>query len=190
MADYQHDEHILSVLKNGDEKQLTELYQSYQDHFIGFIVKLYQCDRNRAIEIYPESMSEMYFNIRNGKLEAPLRSTLKTYLFTIGRYVYSRRFLDKFHTSVGAYTEYTQQEETYEHGDRNMVLKERAKMVNLILSALGDPCDKLLRRIYFDRFSYEAISTEMKTNEGVLRKRKFDCLKKFRRLLNERNIEL
>lgn len=190
MADYQHDERILSTLKNGDEKQLAELYQSYQDNFIGFIVKLYQCDRNRAIEIYPESMSEMYFNIRNGKLEAPLRSTLKTYLFTVGRYVYSRRFLDKYHKSVGTYEDHIENEEIYEHGDRNMILKERAKMVNLILSALGAPCDNLLRRIYFDRYSYEAISAEMETKEGVLRKRKFDCLKKFRRLLNERNIEL
>jgi RNA polymerase sigma factor (sigma-70 family) len=183
MSKYTEEEKLLQQLQSGDKAVLKELYQQWEPEFLRFIIRRFQCDMEDAREVYPETMSRFYFNCIDGKLTAPLSSSLKTYVFGIGKNLFHKRFLDK-------YREKTQLDEEFpDAGQKAEVLdlyeyQEQKKLVQQLLERIGDPCKKLLELIYIHDYVNEAVAEEMNIpSEGAVRKRKFDCLKKMRNLI-------
>lgn len=190
MGKYSEDERRLDLLAGGDESMLNALYREYEEAFIAFMISSFSCDRRRAADIYPECMSILYFNVQNNQLTRPLRSTLKTYVFSIGRHLYRRRYQDKFHRDVDRVAEFEENGALGLMVDRAIILKERARILRDLLARLGEPCNAILHHVYYAKYSYEALAQTLNLPEGTLRKRKYDCLKKLRQKYNELNIEL
>ncbi len=188
MSDYQKDEGLLASLKSGDQKTLEKMYSALQDDFCRFIVSTFKCDYQQARDIYPECMSILYLNIRRNRLAPPLRSSLKTYLFSIGRHIYHRRNLDKYNTHKMAYPAEMEVSQVSDMVDDAMLKKERARQLRELLHKLGDPCKSLLEKVYFEEISFVVLSEQQGTPEATLRKRKFDCLKKLRKLISTAKI--
>jgi RNA polymerase sigma factor (sigma-70 family) len=68
--------------------------------------------------------------------------------------------------------------------------KERAQELKRLLGILGEPCHNLLDLFYYQELKFSDIAKELQENEGRLRKRKYDCLKKLHQLILKEGIEL
>ena len=177
------DEEAFIRFKQGSEKEIESLYKAFHSAFVRFIDQSFHGPADRGEELYPEAFSIVYFNIRNGKLTAPLRSTLQTYLNSTGWHLYHRRFLDKYHREKLSIEFIEHEADTHQLVEEAIVQKERAAQLRKYLTQLGDPCHTLLTEIYFNESNYQVLSVNMNSPEATLRKRKFDCLEKLRRII-------
>jgi len=182
MTTYEEDEHLISQILAGDQKVLSTLYFKMKEIFISYMMREYKLERFGALQCYGEAFTTFYLNIRNGKLMPPLRSSLKTYLFSIGKFSYlsARRQSQKVLPLNPSLSE------SLITGPEKIVTKENAQWVRQLLNKLGDPCKAILTAFFIKGFSAESVALNFGlSNESAARKRKFDCLKKIRKLMSE-----
>lgn len=184
------DSDALQRLKDGNETEIRGQYMAYKDSFVRYVSTAFRCDRRAAEDIYPEAFSILYFNIQNEKLKAPLYSSLQTYLNSIGWNLYHRRYLDKYNRDKAAAEVSETVFESKEFVEEALIQQDRAIHVRRLLNELGDPCKSLLYHVYYDEKSYHELATQLSVPEATLRKRKFDCLGKLRKLFDENKLEL
>jgi len=186
--DYAEDERLLDEIRTGDERILKSLYQSYWSHFKEFVLQLYGLTEEEAAEIYTRSFTTFYFNIKDGKLVSPLRSKLKTYLFGIGRN-YIRKELDrKQKAPLELLTELQAVETLYRQP--NVVdfyeLEWQRQLVQKLLDQVDASCREILSLSFIQEFSDEAIRDRMDIpSENAVRQRRFHCLEKLRKLVQQ-----
>lgn len=179
---------ILDSIRLGDNKILEQLYKEHRIVFTSWFIKNYNLSSDDAIEIYQNSFTIFYFNVRNGKI-TELNSSLKTYLFAIGKNLMKERNRSNIKNSKFDF------DIEKVHSENNSfvvgnILDEYLKsnqiiLVRNLLEKIGDPCRKLLTLIFIKDYSYDSVVQEMNySDERVARKRKSVCLQKMRDLVN------
>ncbi len=175
----------LAAIKSGNPKVLEQLYNEYRRPFMLWVVQNYKCDEDTAIEIYQKAFTVFYFNVKSGKL-AELTSSLKTYLFAIGKNLFHERQRDKtlqvIHIDEVINTSAVQDQidnsilEHYQNAHQR-------EFVRQLLNKIGDPCRKILSLLFIDGLGHKEVVEEMGySDERVVRKRKSLCLKTLREM--------
>jgi DNA-directed RNA polymerase specialized sigma24 family protein len=177
-------------LEKGSEQDIRSLYQVYFQPFVRYIRQTFRCTSERATDLYPEAFSILYFNIKQGKLKPPLKSTIQTYINSIGWHLYHRRYLDKYQRDKLPLDQLAENVDVKAMADVTLLQKDRAVHVKKMLDTIGEPCKTMLMEIYFSETNYKDLSVKMELPEATLRKRKFDCLAKMRRLFDDFKFEL
>ncbi|MEO1438375.1 MAG: hypothetical protein AAFV80_22730, partial [Bacteroidota bacterium] len=90
---------MLDQIRGGDQQLLKTLYEEYREAFLAWSLKHYQLDEEEIIEVFQKAFTIFYFNIKEGKLYE-LSSSLKTYLFGIGKHLYLKKFSAKKRETV------------------------------------------------------------------------------------------
>jgi len=183
------DNQILEAIKRGDPKVLERLYDDNRQPFLIWASQSYQCESEDAIEIYQKAYTILYLNVRNEKLTS-LTSTIKTYLFSIGKNLFREKFRDK-HNKLVNLDDVSNTSAIDNHLDTNVFdnYKEehQKELVRQLLNEIGNPCKKLLELMFIQGYSAEAVVYEMGySDERVVRKRKSLCLKKLREMVAEK----
>ena len=184
---------ILASIREGDAKFLEWLYTDNRQSFVFWAAQTYSCEESTAVEIYQKAFTILYTNARDGKL-VELTSTVKTYLFSIGKNLFRELFRSKHnqtvqiddvgHTVIEGSNLDHKLNDTYQSNHYKNLVKS-------LLDEIGDPCRQLLKLVFIDGYSTEAVVREMNySDERVVRKRKSLCLKKMREIVNDKNIEL
>ncbi len=186
---YTEDEQDLLNILHADPNslELNKYYKKYRPAFEQFISRYFiNANNNQAYEIYPEAFHIMYINIRKGKLKAPLKSTLQTYLFGIGKNLYHKRFLGKNITITSDSEDWKEIPDCSDLIEEQTRNEEHKDLVKQLLSQISKSCQELLTLIYLKGYANDAVAEEMNIpTEGAVRKRKFICLKKLRDLLSK-----
>ena len=179
MSKYAADEARLKELATGKDTEWRSFYDDMRSPFRLFFLKHTKTDPDTVNTLFQDVMVVAHRKITNGDLEAPLRSHLKTYLFGVGKMIYRKKFNDKVQWDDDM------PEIPVEAAAMNkMVQEERAAWVQSLLSQLGEQCQNILRKVYLQNFSMEAVAEDMSLpSAGAARKRKFDCLKRMRELV-------
>ena len=178
MSKYPEDDQLLSALASGDEASWNDLYNDLRSPFRLYFIRIGYAPE-KTIELYQEAMVILHKNVISGKLEAPLHSTLKTYLIGVGRILVMRSGKDA----------YTWETEIPDLGieaevDRYHEQKAQANIVKRLLEQLGEPCKQLLELFYLQNYVMEAVAEAMNLpSAGAARRRKYDCLKRLRNLM-------
>lgn len=173
---------IIEKINAGDREILKKLYDQHRGSFGFWAKKYYEISDDEIGEIYQKAFIALYYNVREGKL-TELSSSLKTYLFSIGKNLLREQMKDRFrgmndiNEEVLAENIEVRITDKYEN-EHNKVL------VRSLLEKIGEPCKTVLESFYFRQFSTEAIANKMeyKTRE-IAAKRKFICLQQLRALL-------
>lgn len=192
--DHKTDADVLQSIRGGNSKLLEKLYDENRKPFLIWAIQLYHCDEEDAIEIYQKAFTIFYFNVKNGKL-TDLTSSLKTYLFSIGKNLFREKFRDK-HQKVLNIDDVANTSALDHNVDTNILdryQKEHQKeVVRALLDQIGDPCKKLLELMFIKGYAPDAVVDEMGySDERVVRKRKSLCLKKLREMVgSEKNSDL
>ena len=190
--DFKQGSALLEAIKLGHPKTLEKLYDENRKPFVVWASQLYQCEDEDAIEIFQKAFTIFYFNVKNGKL-IQLTSSIKTYLFSIGKNLFREKFRDK-HNKLVNIEDVAYSASVNEKVDTNILdqyQKEHQKeVVRKLLEEIGDPCKTLLKLVFIHNYSVEAIVEEMNySDERVVRKRKSLCLKKMREIVAEKKGE-
>jgi RNA polymerase sigma-70 factor (ECF subfamily) len=181
----QTDNTLLENIAKNDPKILEKLYNDYRRPFIVWAIQAYRCEEEDAIEIFQKAFTVMYLNVKNKKL-VTLTSSLKTYIFSIGKNLFRERFRDK-HSQYVAIDETNSNTILADHLD-NSILDEyqnahQREVVRALLHQIGDPCRKLLQFIFIDGMPPKEVITAMGySDDRVVRKRKSLCLKQLREM--------
>lgn len=176
------DSQLLSLIRQGDDRLLNQLYGDFRDRFLRWAMGRYQCVEDDASEVYQKAFTILYFNIKNEKV-MELTSSLETYLYGIGKNVFRERFKDKFN-------KVDSMDEHFEFKEMDMSIIDKHHQVHQkqalhkLLVELGDPCKKVLTLYYFKNYSMESIAATVGyKNDLVAKKKKYQCLKGLRKLV-------
>ncbi|MEO9872795.1 RNA polymerase sigma factor [Ekhidna sp.] len=178
---------ILEQIRSGDEKAMERIYHAYRSEFLIWSMDKYNVSEDDALDHYQDAVTIFFEKVSNGMLEK-IESTIKTYLFGIGK----NKIRQKFQKDAKADDHLDGMTEHYQflgEGVENHSTFEEAK--NLAVNAfnqLGESCKKLLKYFYFEKKSMIEISKLMgHKNEGVSRTSKKRCLEKIREQLKNTN---
>ena len=179
---------VLEAIKRGDPKVLERLYDEIRQPFLVWAIQFYQCESEDALEIYQKAYTILYMNVRNEKL-TKLTSSVKTYLFSIGKNLFREKFRNKHNrlvnledvSNTNAVKVEVDIEVLNEYEDAH-----QKEIVRYLLDQIGDPCKTLLNLMFIKGYSADAVVREMGySDERVVRKRKSLCLKKLREIVAE-----
>ncbi|MEM9928696.1 MAG: sigma-70 family RNA polymerase sigma factor [Bacteroidota bacterium] len=175
----QTDQEILDAIRLGDREKLGGLYEAYRQDFVHF-ARGYGLGNERAVDIWQDTIIAFYENATGGKI-TELSSSLKTYLFSIGKYAL-----------IDEHRRQRRQASFSPHGqelveilpDQRFQPSEPDEALDLAISKLGEKCRQLLTYFYYDNFAVDAIANRMGyANENTVSAHKSRCMKKLRDLL-------
>lgn len=159
---------------------LDEIYLDYKSEFINFSKK-YNISEEDASDIYQDSIIAFYENIVNGKLKE-LTSSIKTYIFSIGKYSIFNR-LKKESKTVSLDREHLENLDLRAI-DFDFQPTSKSKIMKEAMEKLGDRCRKILVLFYYHSYSIEALMHQLEyKNENVVRSHKSRCLKNLKDLI-------
>lgn len=167
---------VISLIKNGDERIVTKIYETYRNDFIRYAKSSFSYDKETAEDIFQELMVAFVQNVYRGSL-SELQVSLKTYLFNIGK--------KKMITLKNRENKRPNIEESYQYkvemtsyDSETTPLQEQ--VVNIIRT-LDTKCQEILSLYYWKGFAMESIANEMgyKDDQNA-RNRKSKCLKLLR----------
>ncbi|MCA1763862.1 MAG: RNA polymerase sigma factor [Cryomorphaceae bacterium] len=175
------DNHLLERLREGDQKALEKIYLDYKTEFLQFGRSI-NVDEDVLLDVYQDSIIAFYENVQSGKLTS-LSSTLKTYLFSIGKFKLfkinkeAQRFTVE---STDTENEYTEVTDAYAEN----INAERLALIEKALDKLGKKCRELLRLFYYRGFDLEEIKNEMNLeNKNTAKSQKSRCISQLKKLI-------
>lgn len=183
MSKYARDENRLRELSLGGDAAWRLFYDDLRSPFRLFFLKHTNWNPEQVLSLYQDVMVVVHRKITSGDLAAPLRSSLRTYLFGVGKMLYRKQGGSKIQweedipdIAVPAGVE-----------DR-IAERERAAWVRSLLNRMDDKCREILEKVYLQGYSMEAVAEDLQlSGAGSARKRKFDCLQRMRKLINTAN---
>lgn len=175
------DQYVVDKLKEEDLKTLDKVYLTYKKEFFLF-ARTFSIPEGDIADVYQETIISLYENIQNKKLEH-LTSTLKTYVFAIGKFkIYTQLKKNKSLTHDGNVIHISEEMQVFE----TEVDEERQLRLQKGLSQLGAKCQKILELYYYKGMALDEIQTELDyTSKDVLKSQKSRCLKQLKELVKK-----
>lgn len=174
---------IVSQIKQGELKVFDTLYPRYRDEFCHWIGKQSGLDEETCKDVYQQSIVILFENIRDGKLKE-LTSSLKTYIFSIGRNkAREHRLYQVRYGSTSSIVPDTSNENDIDHETR----EEQFETIEKSLNALVDPCKGILMDFYYYKKSIKEITERFGyKNTDSTKNQKSKCMKKLRSLVKDK----
>lgn len=172
-------DHLYERLLSADESAMVDLYDSYRGEFLNFF-KSYNINEESILDIFQDAVIVVYQKVyvENLKLSS---STLKTYLFGIGKHKVYDYFKKKKITNDNI-KQLKVEDRNFEIDDAPNVYEQTlAKNLSLI----SESCQQVLKLFYYRGLSIKDIvaQTDYK-DENTVKSHKSRCLKKLKELCN------
>jgi len=171
---------IIEKIRNGNKKELAEVYKAHRTEFVSWATRHYQCDPEEARDIYQASIISFYDNIIKEKLQH-LNGSVKTYLFAIGKNkIMELRRADKKFTPESNRDADIEDSIDFESEGKELQLQ----VVQQCLEKLGDPCKTMLELYYFHQTGLEELAKKLHyKNSDTVKNLKSRCLLRLRELV-------
>ncbi len=173
----------IESIKKGNPKALNLLYRVYRKEFVNWICKKTGCNQETALDIFQESVFALYKNAKAGRID-DIKSTIKTYLFTIGKrcYMYQNR---KDRLEIDSLEENESiLEKLIIVPNNSKSLTDRQQLVSTFLSRLRPICQDILTMFYYENLSMKVIAERQNYRSvNVAKVMKARCMKSLRKLV-------
>lgn len=177
-------EELFTRIRQGDSRTLEAIYLDNRRAFLNFGLK-YNLNEDALLDIYQDVIIAFVENVTNGKIVA-LNSSVKTYLFSIGKYMIFKRL--KKESKL----------ETLDLDDKRLELSiklmdsinsetnvENNKLIEHCLDKLGHKCQTVLKLFYYNGLTLEEIQERLNyENYNTVKSQKSRCLKNLKDLIN------
>lgn len=183
MSKYARDEDRLRELALGGDSSWRTFYDDLRSPFRLFFLKHTTWSPEQVGALYQDVMVVVHRKVTSGDLQAPLRSSLRTYLFGVGKMLYRKQGGSKVQ-----WEEEIPDIAVPASVEDQIAERERAAWVRDLLNRMDEKCREILELVYLRGFSMEAVAEDLQlSGAGSARKRKFDCLQRMRKLINSAN---
>lgn len=178
------EKHLIEGIKKWDEKTVQTVYDEYRQGFILF-AKRYEINEEKIIDIYQDAVIALCENADKGHLDE-LKSSVKTYLFAIGKYMifnYLRKRKQKVDLESLENLPRDFEWLDYSEAEENKEIQSMRESFN----KLGPKCQEILKLFYYQERNLDEITEIMKyENKDVAKSQKSRCLKQLRQFLTNR----
>ncbi|MEP5611899.1 MAG: sigma-70 family RNA polymerase sigma factor [Cyclobacteriaceae bacterium] len=177
---FNREKELLSRIRSGDEKAMEGIYASNRSEFVNWSKEKYSISEEDALDHYQDTLTIFFEKVISGTL-VELESTVKTYLFGIGKNRVRQQFEreGRRERHAGELVEHYQFLAKEEGMDE--IFRSAKELATNMLETIGEPCKTILKLFYFDKKSMTEIAREMgHKNEGVTRTTKKRCIEKIR----------
>lgn len=174
---------LITLLKKGDTKALEKLYLENRDSFINFS-KNFKISQEDVVDAYQDAFIVLREKALSGDLDN-LKCSVKTYLFSVGKYVIYAKARKNNKNVIIANLE----KEDYDYGSvASNFLSDEADEIQIKLQnglkRLGKTCKNVLRLFYYRGFTIEEIAAELNySNKNVVKSKKSRCIKQLKELI-------
>lgn len=179
----QSNQDLIADIQANGMQALQTVYEQNRDAFIAFGRKQNAADED-VLDVYQDAVIAFFENVIEGKITA-LQSSVKTYLFGIGRYM----LIHKFKKSLRAVPTDTADLQLEKLAENYLLetenLTHQKGVLATALEQLPGRCQQLLLLFYYRRFSIEAIMHEMNYgSENVVKANKSRCMKQLKKMVD------
>lgn len=174
------DQQWIKALRKGQREVLGKIYLHHREGFLSY-AQSYGLPGEELRDIYQDSIIALYENVRQGKLEG-LKSSLKTYLYAIGKYkILARLKNSSASTSELMVEPLADGPEPLETSDT----EERQQKLQRAYEQLGPRCREILRRFYYEAQKLEEIREAMDyPSRDTVKAQKSRCLKQLKEIVH------
>lgn len=177
------DQKLLDKIAKNDRRALDKMYFGNRDAFLQYFKK-YNIQDSDIEDIYQESITALYMNGVQGKI-SQLTSSLKTYLFSIGK----NKAIDHLRKNKKVSEANDLAADEYEEIEIEKVqLTKQQKLLYLNFEKLGDSCKNILKLFYYRGYSIQDIvESEKYKDSNTVKSQKSRCIKQLRELVKTKN---
>lgn len=170
---------LIAQIRSGDQKAIESIYTQYKMEFLAYSSR-FSVNEEDAIDIYQDSIVALYENILSGKLIS-LTSSLKTYLFAIGKYkIYNSLKVQVTTADFSDYQFLLEEEDEEEF----LLLEEKIENMQKAYQQLGSKCQEVVKLFYYENLSIEEIKDRLAyTSKDVVKSQKSRCIKQIKEIL-------
>ena len=173
-----NDKELFQRLLKNDEQAYELVYKLYRGDFVQWFRGKFNVQQDDALEIFQSAIVILYENINSGKFKE-LTSSLKTYIFSIGR-------------NLGMeLARYKKKKQTQDNLFEKLVLEEKQdkselfKKVNQAIAQLDDTCREVILSHYFEGLNSVQLAEKMGyKNADTAKTKKYKCMQKLMQLIN------
>lgn len=164
------EESLFLRIKDGDDEAVKVLYEKYRGEFIQWAIKRHQSNEEEAKDVFQNIIVIFFSKVNSGKL-AVLESSIKTYLFGIGKNLLKQRIEDLSLDEI-LISELVDAEKE-DNEKLNILMSEMEKM--------SDLCTSILKHYYFNGYSMEDIAIEFDYKSiDSAKTQRYKCLQKLK----------
>jgi RNA polymerase sigma-70 factor (ECF subfamily) len=166
-------------LRNNDKNALEEVYLLYKEAFLNYASK-FNLPKEDVIDIYQDSIIVLFQNFVSKQLSLE-KSSIKTYLFGIGKH----KIYDRLKEKKILY----KTEDIHEADNDIIIFKEDSLTEQQVLlrkkyKQLGERCKSILNMFYYRNLTIKEIVTLTNyKDENTVKSHKSRCMKKLRTLI-------
>ncbi len=178
------DKEAIADLKSDDRLKLKALYNKYRAAFLGFGQR-YHLDKDALADIYQEAFLALRKKAINGKLNE-VRSSMKTYLFGIGKYMIFDTLKEKNqHIPYESNLHLVEEDAPEIELENTPALTQEQLLLRKYFRELGEKCRQVLTLFYFRGLSIDEIAEQVGyENANTVKAHKSRCLKTLREKIN------
>lgn len=177
------DKPVLIALKNDDKLVLKTIYLEHKPAFLNFARK-FNINNEDSLDIYQDAILALRENGLKGNLDT-VKTELKTYLFSIGKYMIYKRLKEKKKLHLVDSMEETSVFDEIKINNMDYNFNERQRQLQKALNSLGTQCQSLLNLFYVRGFTLDEIVKELNyNNKDVAKSQKSRCLKSLKKIIN------
>lgn len=180
------DKEIIDAISAGGrqlDKVLDYIYHrsQYRDSIINLVMR-WSGSREDAEDVFQEGICRLVQNIRKGQFEG--RSSLRTYLTTICKNLWSTRFA-KVKRDTAREQSWKPDNDYEASPDQIVINEERSQLIKSVLEQLGEKCKQVLGLWALDYRMKEIAREAGYKSAGMARRKKYECRKKLTALLKD-----
>ena len=143
---------------NGDERAFSEIIEMHKDNLIFFINRYV-----RNVAVAEELAEDVFAELLIHKRRYNFKTSLKTYIFTIGRNK-AVSYIRKCVRHPECAYEYTENESDRRSLEDEFIQRERERELHEAINKLNEDYRTVLHLIYFEEMSYAQAAKVMKKN--------------------------
>lgn len=171
-------EELSNELIAGNETIFQQIFLSNFEKSMHYLIVKFQATEEEAYDVVMNVLLEFRVRIIQSKVSYGNLNYLfnqmctQRYQRSKGKSIKTSELIDGYSESIVDSTEGELQEENY-------------KLMQKAIEKLGENCQLLLQRIYFEELSYQELEKTLKTNAASLRKQKERCITKLKMLIRQ-----
>lgn len=176
----------IKQIKMGNSKALELLYRAYRKEFVWWLCRQNACTEQMALDIFQESVLALYKNAKAGHLDK-MKSSVKTYLFAIGRKIFARQNERKKLKMISLEESLNVLKQLKTMPIESESLTERQELISVLLPKLRLVCQDILLMFYYQKMSMKEIAIKQNyRSANVAKVMKARCMESFRKLVSQR----
>ncbi len=174
------EQELLILLQQGNQQAFNETYYRFREEFVSWSGKQYSISNEDALDLYQACFMIFFQNLSKNNFE--MRSTIKTYLFGIGK--------NKIRELKRVQYKQIKNKVLFLSDYKDVVIEDWGEKEDLLqlmergLQMIDEKCRSLLTRYYYQGQSMEEIASDMEyKNSATTKNMKYKCVQKLRKLI-------